>query len=93
MVTVVRTGGIAGMRRQWRAEPTASDAEHWVALIQDCPWDDVGTDPESPGADRFVWAIAARTPDAEHAAAVPDSDLHGPWRTLVDEVRARTRSD
>lgn len=90
VVTVVRSGGIGGMRRQWRAEPSADDEPRWAALIDSCPWDDVGSDPE--GADRFVWRIAAdREGDEPRAAEVPDSRLDGPWRTLVDAVRSARR--
>jgi hypothetical protein len=93
-IAVIRSGGIAGMRRAWRAEPAPSEVPHWAALIDDCPWDDPAPDPV--GADRFMWRIVARwdTPRAadtprERTAALPDHVLEGPWLALVDEVRAR----
>ena len=38
-IAVVRTGGIAGIRRQWRVEAAPDDAVHWIDLIDRCPWD------------------------------------------------------
>jgi hypothetical protein len=85
VVTVTRTGGIAGLKKQWSAEPPAADEEHWVALIDDCPWD--VTISESRGADRYVWRIDARLGDRTREARLPDQAVAGPWRTLVDEVQ------
>jgi hypothetical protein len=91
VVTVVRTGGIGGMRRQWRAEADVQDSPRWVALIDECPWD--APCPPSAGADRFVWRIRADLDtDAAREAEVPDSALTGPWAALVDAVRARSSS-
>jgi hypothetical protein len=87
VVTVVRTGGIAGMPQQWRAEPAADDAEKWRALVSACPWDDTPARAER-GADRFVWRISADDDAGRHEAKVPDSALEGAWRNLVDAVRA-----
>jgi hypothetical protein len=44
------------------------------------------------GADRYVWSIQARTPAARRERDVADSALDGPWRELVDAVRASARS-
>ncbi|TFV83713.1 hypothetical protein E4V99_01070 [Microbacterium sp. dk485] len=85
VITVTRTGGIAGRRRLWRAEPPPEDTPRWEELIRRCPWDEAGS--TGAGADRFVWAIRAvdgRTREAELA----DARLEGPWRELVDAVRA-----
>ncbi|AZS36239.1 hypothetical protein CVS47_00839 [Microbacterium lemovicicum] len=85
VVTVVRTGGIAGMRKTWSAEPAPDEQEHWVMLIESCPWDEsVG---ETRGADRYVWSISARCGEQHREADLPDQAVAGPWRTLVDEVR------
>jgi len=92
-IAVIRSGGIAGMRRAWRAEPAPADAPHWVALIDDCPWDEPAPGPI--GADQFTWRIVARCETREsavadeRAASLPDHGLQGPWRALVEEVRAR----
>jgi hypothetical protein len=87
VVVVVRSGGVAGLRRQWRAEPPARQEAHWAALVDDCPWDDPPL--AATGADRYVWRITVTTAGGSTAreAEVPDSGLAGPWRALVDEVR------
>jgi hypothetical protein len=88
-IIVVRSGGFAGLRRQWQVDAD-DDAEQWLALVQACPWGRIGRDTES--RDRFVWRIEvrhgrARTPRTVHAASVPDAMLTGPWRALVDRVQ------
>jgi hypothetical protein len=81
VVSVVRSGGFAGLRREWTIEVTASDeAERWYPIIQACPWDE-GETPGRP--DGFVYDVRA----ADHAAVVPEDRLDGPWRRLVEEVR------
>ena len=89
LVVVTRSGGIAGMRRQWRAQPDAAEASAWRALIDSCPWDArreaARTAPR--GADRFEWVIRARDDDADREASLADDELDGAWRTLVDAVR------
>lgn len=84
-VAVVRSGGIAGIRRRWGVEPSPSDAGEWIALIDRCPWGDAS--PEAKGADRFVWSIRVRTPTLRRTRELSDSELAGPWRELVDAVR------
>jgi hypothetical protein len=89
VVTVVRTGGFAGLRRRWVAQPPPAQASHWVALIDGCPWDDdIVPDDGDPGADRFVWRIDARSGRDERQAELPETRLNGPWRQLVDEVQS-----
>jgi hypothetical protein len=81
VVSVVRSGGFAGLRREWTVEVTAEDeAQRWLPIIDACPWDQ----DESTGyPDGFVYAVRA----ADRAAIVPENRLDGPWRQLVDEVR------
>ncbi|QNA91506.1 MULTISPECIES: protealysin inhibitor emfourin [unclassified Microbacterium] len=86
VIAVVRSGGIAGIRRQWRVEAESDDAVEWIDLIDSCPWDQE-TEADS-GADRFVWSIRARTPSERRERELPDSALDGPWRALVEAVRA-----
>lgn len=89
VIAVVRSGGIAGMRRQWRVEADAPDADDWITLIDSCPWDqepDVAT-----GADRFVWSIRARTPSEQRERDLSDAEIDGPWRALVDAVREASK--
>ncbi|WP_455904085.1 protealysin inhibitor emfourin [Microbacterium sp.] len=85
VIAVVRTGGIAGIRRKWQVEPDPAETHHWIAMVDSCPWD-ADSDTDS-GADRFVWLIRARTPSEERERELPDSALDGPWRELVDAVR------
>lgn len=104
-VAVKRTGGFAGLTKQWRAEPPADEASVWIALIAQCPWDA----PESlaegaaqgdsrdgrppQGADRFTWRIEARCGEKdEREAELADTALVGAWRELVDAVRDWSRT-
>lgn len=91
LVAVVRTGGIAGVRRQWQVDPPHDELPRWIALIERCPWEET---PDDGGvADRFVWTIRVRTPDVERERDVRDGDLAGPWRALVDAVREYGAAD
>ncbi len=85
-VTVTRTGGIAGIRREWTARPPHDDVPRWIALIEGCPWEAVGGF-TGPGGDRFMWRIRARCGPDERDARLADDQVEGPWRDLVDEVR------
>lgn len=82
------------MTKQWRAEPPADEASNWVALITQCPWDAVQAGATTGGADRFTWWIHARCGDQhEREAEVPDDELVGAWRELVDAVRDWSRAE
>ncbi|MBN8424652.1 hypothetical protein JF531_08975 [Microbacterium esteraromaticum] len=94
VIAVVRTGGIAGLRRRWRAEPPPAQTPQWKTLVERCPWNDDAENPpgdDMPGADRYVWTIHVRVNASERdeqlEQVVPDSHLRGPWRDLVDAVR------
>lgn len=93
LVTVTRTGGIAGLRRQWRAEPAEGDVPQWVELIRECPWDAAAAPSPPRGADMFVWRILAHCAVAgeriERDAQLQDPEVEGPWQRLIDAVRAR----
>lgn len=86
IVTVTRSGGIAGIRRSWRAEAGEEEASRWIARIEECPWDAVRLG-RVQGADRFMWAVDARCGEDERQAELADSDVRGPWRELIDAVR------
>ena len=87
IVTVTRTGGIAGLRRAWRAEAGADDAATWITLIEGCPWDALRFERFAEGADRFMWSVDARCGPEERQAELADSAVQGPWRELIDAVR------
>ncbi|UWF77628.1 MULTISPECIES: protealysin inhibitor emfourin [Microbacterium] len=90
LIVVVRSGGIAGMRRRWLVRPEPPEADRWVELVRRCPWDEApGDDPV--GADRYVWRIWVRLPDERRETEIPDSRLDGAWRELVEAVREAGR--
>lgn len=92
VVEVIRTGGLAGLRREWRAAPPPDATRRWVILIERCPWDAAdAADPK--GADRFQWFIRARAGAERREAELADRALTGPWRELVDEVRRAAASE
>jgi hypothetical protein len=83
-ILVVRSGGVTGIPQRWSVdEPDPGD--DWIALVEACPWDAVGAD--EVGRDRFVWRIEAHLATNSREASVPDRDLTGPWRELVDRVQ------
>ncbi|KSU54125.1 hypothetical protein M3672_04625 [Microbacterium enclense] len=85
-IIVVRSGGIAGLSKQWRAEADADHAPRWRELVESCPWDAASAPPS--GADRYQWRIEVHHGGAPvHQARLGDGQVQGPWRTLVDEVR------
>ena len=89
VIAVVRSGGLAGIRRQWRVEAEPPDAEEWIGLIDSCPWDQEAD--AAAGADRFVWSIRARTPSERRERDLSDSEVDGPWKALVDAVRQASK--
>ncbi|WP_314508239.1 protealysin inhibitor emfourin [uncultured Microbacterium sp.] len=93
-VTVTRTGGIAGMRRTWRVQPETAQVPRWIALIDGCPWDTADPAHAIPpsGADRFLWHVDARCGQTAREAALADPDVQGPWRDLIDAVRAAQKA-
>ncbi|WP_239065902.1 protealysin inhibitor emfourin [Microbacterium hibisci] len=89
-VDVARTGGIAGITRRWSAQPPEAEASEWISLIDRCPWDEPA--PSEPLPDGFVWLIRATWTDADpREAELPDREVVGAWRDLVDAVRDWSR--
>ncbi|MBM3714180.1 hypothetical protein MRBLMI1_001733 [Microbacterium sp. LMI1-1-1.1] len=87
IIVVARSGGLAGLTREWRAEADPEREPRWRELVESCPWD--ATPPPARGADRFHWRIEVRADAATlHEARLGDTQVSGPWRTLVDEVRS-----
>ena len=80
-ITVVRSGGVAGLRRSWELHLDCDDsAGSWGPLLDACPWETAAA-PSTP--DRFVYRITA----GNRTATVPERELTGPWRELTDRVR------
>jgi hypothetical protein len=86
VISVVRTGGFAGLRREWTIEVSApDDAARWRPIVEACPWDDQAND--QPRPDGFVYDVHAAT----YSATVSEQTLDGPWQLLVDEVQRRVQ--
>jgi len=92
-VTVSRSGGFAGLTRSWSVDVDAEpDTESWLVLIDRLPWS------QAPGArqptqpDRFVWVITADSRPTRKAR-LPEQQLTGPWRELVDRVRTTSEAE
>jgi hypothetical protein len=82
-VVVARSGGVTGIAVRWVVDLSdGPDYSDWVVLIDACPWDDEEDD--EPGPDRFVYLILANG----RRATLPEQRVRGPWRELVDRVRA-----
>jgi hypothetical protein len=77
-VTITRTGGFAGISRQWTVQ---LDAEEWRSLLASgAPSASSGPD---HSADRFVYRIRG----GRRSLVIPDSRLDGRWRALVERAR------
>lgn len=77
-ITITRTGGFAGISRQWTLQ---LDAEEWRSLLASgAP--PAGGQPDH-SADRFVYRIRG----GRRSLVIPDSRLDGPWRELVERAR------
>jgi len=92
-VTVARSGGIAGLTRRWSVTAPPHEPAEWVALVQRCPWesseDPTGAASDAQrGADRFTWTIDVDLDGRSHRAVIPETRADGPWRALIDAVRA-----
>jgi hypothetical protein len=87
-ILVVRSGGFAGLTREWRVRSSDHPGVDWMRLVEACPWD--AASPPDHGRDQFVWRIEARASARRRRATLPDSRVRGAWRELVDEVKAAT---
>lgn len=80
VVQVTRTGGFAGLSRHWQVEARSEDeAQAWWPLVEACPWD---VTPDDCRPDGFVYEVRAN----DRAATLPEQNVDGPWRALVDAV-------
>jgi hypothetical protein len=82
-VIVSRSGGIAGIRITWEVQvDERPDAADWKAFLEELPWDEV--DERAPEPDRFVYRIRC----APHEVVLAEPQVCGPWKDLVDRVKA-----
>lgn len=81
-ITVARSGGIAGLTREWvvRVEEQG-DPDSWFRLVEQLPWQEPHR--SAPQPDRYVYRIGV----SRRRITLPEQDLTGPWRQLVDRVR------
>ena len=87
IVTVQRTGGFAGLTRSWQVDVEAEpDTVSWLVLIDGLPWASTPSSADGVQPDRFVWVIVVEAQPVREAA-LPEQQLTGPWRELVDRVR------
>ena len=84
-ITVARTGGFAGLKREWSVSSALEDAADLIALVDACPWRSIRSDAVS--RDRFVYLITVRAPRRRRSARLPEASLTGPWKTLVKRVQ------
>ena len=75
-ITVVRSGGFAGLTRSWVIIIDQRD-EAWTGLLDDLPWRQVT--PSAPQPDRYVYRIRV----SRRQVVLPEQQVSGAWRTLV----------
>jgi len=81
-ILVWRSGGLLGRRVEWDVVVDEQpDAEQWYLLIAKLPWDECSTTNTTP--DRYTYGIHVD----RHEVVIPEQELTGPWRELVDRVR------
>jgi hypothetical protein len=81
-VTVVRSGGIAGLTRNWEiVVDEQDDRDSWIELIESLPWR--STPRARPMPDEYNYRIIC----SRHRITLPEQQLTGSWRELVDRVR------
>lgn len=81
-VSVTRSGGFAGLSRTWAVTVDEQpDADAWNNLLDQLPWNERAT--TAPQPDRYVYEIRC----SRRRVTLPEQQLTGPWRELVDRVR------
>lgn len=84
-VAVIRSGGVAAVRREWRATAEGQHAAELQALVESIPWESIPVHPAAP--DRFVWSITVTGSGARRRVTVPETVLDGALRELVAAVQ------
>ncbi|WP_231600516.1 protealysin inhibitor emfourin [Salinibacterium sp. SWN248] len=81
-VQVWRSGGLLGRRIEWDVVVDEQpDPERWYVLLAELPWHEHPVENTMP--DRYTYEIHCEP----HEAVIPEQQLVGPWRELVDRVR------
>lgn len=81
-ILVWRSGGLLGRRVEWDVVVDEQpDPEQWYLLIAELPWDERPAVIATP--DRYTYGIRCDP----HEVVIPEQQLTGPWRELVDRVR------
>ncbi|MEV8252844.1 protealysin inhibitor emfourin [Rhodoglobus sp. NPDC076762] len=81
-VQVWRSGGLLGRRVEWAVVVDEQpDPDQWYVLISEIPWNEHPAESTMP--DRYTYEIHCEP----HEAVIPEQQLVGPWRELVDRVR------
>ncbi|MGO4582718.1 protealysin inhibitor emfourin [Arthrobacter sp. 2RAF6] len=100
-ITVQRSGGVAAITRVWTVDAaTPEDKRRWTPIVEACPWDQVPSHSQARAlaaaqtagtaagqADRFMYSIRA----GQHRATIPETDVTGPWHTLVENAKVEGR--
>ena len=77
-----RSGGLLGRRIEWNVVVDEQpDPDQWYLLIAELPWGERSK--TLPMPDRYTYEIRCEP----HEAVIPEQELTGPWRELVDRVR------
>jgi hypothetical protein len=93
-IVVTRSGGFGGLTRTWSLEVSRTEAEQrWLPLAEaeaDAEADtrgEAGADVRpSAQRDRFTYSITVGYTEVQF----PESELHDPWKELIDRARAAT---
>jgi hypothetical protein len=85
-ITVVRSGGFAGLTSNWEVVvDDQDDRDSWIALIESLPWQ--STPRARPHPDGYSYRISC----SRHRITLPEQQLTGTWRELVDRVQQAAR--
>lgn len=81
-ISVVRSGGFAGLTNTWEISIDGlDDRDAWLELIDRLPWQETASERQRP--DTYSYRIQCST----HQITLPEHQLTGPWRELVDRVQ------
>lgn len=82
-ITVIRSGGFAGISRAWSIRiEEQPDEEQWRELIDRLPWDRQNPTADEP--DRYNYRVRC----ARGETVIPERKLTGDWRELVEKVQS-----